>query len=65
MYLLNDEKHIFQYKPLEYSDYDTKMDEYIDKFLLLTTELLEKEKIIEIMKNIDKNDEYLLISYER
>ena len=36
-------------------DDDNKMDENSEKFLLLTTELLEKDKIIEIMKKgIDK-----------
>ena len=33
-------------------DDDNKMDENIEKFLLLTTELLEKEKTVETMKKI-------------
>ena len=31
-------------------DYDNKLYENVDKFLLLTSELLEKGKIIEMMK---------------
>ena len=42
------------------------MDENVEKVLLLTTELMGKEKIIEIMKKIiDKKNEELLINYEK
>ena len=59
MYLLNDAKYISQKKLLENSidDYN-KMYNCFEKFILLTNELLKKEKIIEIMKKrIDKNNE--------
>ena len=40
-----------QYKPLEnFMNYDSKMDGNIEKVLLFTTWLVEKERIIEIMK---------------
>ena len=59
VYLLNDAKYISQKKLLENSidDYN-KMYNCFEKFILLTNELLKKEKIIEIMKKrIDKNNE--------
>ena len=66
MYLLNGAKDIFQGKLLEhFMDDDNKMDENVEEVLLLTNELLEKDKIIVIMqKNIDKKNEELLISYQ-
>ena len=59
MYQLNDAKYIFQYKPLEFiTDDDNNIDENDEKIMLLITELLEKDKIIEMMKKIvDKNNE--------
>ena len=65
MYLLNNAKDILQDKLLEnVIDNDNNMDENVQKVLLLTTVLLEKYKIIEMMKkNIDKKNEELLISY--
>ena len=40
-----------QYKPLEnFMNYDSKMDGNIEKVVLFTTWLVEKERIIEIMK---------------
>ena len=46
-------------------DDDNKMGGSVDQILLLTTELLEKDKIVEIMKNklIEKN-EGIIISYQ-
>ena len=45
---------------------DNKMDRNADKVLSLTTELMEKEKTIEMMKTIiEINDEELLIIYEK
>ena len=65
MYLLNNAKDILQDKLLEnVIDNDNNMDENVQKVLLLTTALLGKYKIIEMMKtNIDKKNEELLISY--
>ena len=38
-------------------DYDNNKDENVEKVMLLTTELLEKGKIIELMKNsVDKEN---------
>ena len=46
-------------------DYDNKLYKKVDTFLLLTSALLEKDKIIEIMKNsIDKKNKKLPISYQ-
>ena len=51
MYLLNNDKCFLQEKPLETSMYgDNNMYENVEKVLSLTTELLEKEKIIQMMK---------------
>ena len=45
VYLLNDTTYILQDKPLEnFISDDNKIDENIEKVLLLTTELLEKIK---------------------
>ena len=42
---MNDSRDIFQYKILENVMYDdNKIDENFEKFQLLTTELLEKDK---------------------
>ena len=51
----------FQEQPLEnFMDDDNNKYENVENFLLLTTELLEKDKKIGIMKkSIDKNNEEL------
>ena len=47
-------------------DDDNKMDENIEKVLLLNTGLPGKEKIIEMMKKIiDEKNEELLIRYQK
>ena len=52
VYILNDEKYIFQDRPLKsFMDDDKNMDEKFEKVLFLTTELLEKENI-EMMKKV-------------
>ena len=60
VYLLNDAKDILHEKLLKNDmDDDDNMDENVDKVLLLTTELLEKYKRIEITKKsiYKKNEE--------
>ena len=50
VYLLNDVKYILQYQILEnVMNDDNKMDQNVDKVMLLTTESLEKDKMIEII----------------
>ena len=46
VYLLNDERYIFQDKPLENFMYDNNMDENVEKVLLLITELPEGKKLV-------------------
>ena len=51
MHLLNYVKDIIQEYLLEnVMNYDNKMDKDVENFLLLTAEILEKEKIIKMMK---------------
>ena len=64
--LLNYAKDIFQEKLLEdVMDDDNKMNENFEKFLLLTTELLEKGKNWNDEKYFDKKNEELIISYQK
>ena len=52
IYLLNDNKDNFQDQLLEnLMDDDNRNDENVEKDLLLTSELIQKYKRIEIMKN--------------
>ena len=52
IYLLNYRKDIFQYQLLEnVMGDDNKKDDNVEKCLLLTNKQLEKDKIIEIVKN--------------
>ena len=52
VYLLNDNKDNFQDQLLEnVLDDDNRNDENVEKYILLTSELIQKDKIIEIMKN--------------
>ena len=51
VHLLNYVKDIIQEYLLEnVMNYDNKMDKDVENFLLLTAEILEKEKIIKMMK---------------
>ena len=62
VHILNYAKYILHEKPPKnVIDYANRIDEHIEKVLLLTTDLLEKCKIIEIMKKtlIKRMNNYL------